>query len=138
MAVYKFLPADRTAMLTALRTAWDNQSGPCTLEFYDGAQPAGPATAVTTQVKLGTLTFSDPLGTETGGVFTADAITQDSAADASGTASWCRLKDGSGAARADFDVTATGGTGAVKLNTVTIVAGGPIQVTAFTITAGGA
>src|SRR5437868_4913311 len=105
MAVIKLLAADRTALAGALKDLWDNQSGPCTLEFYDGTQPAGPATAVSTQVKLGTLTCSDPIGSESAGALTFDTITQDSAADASGTASWARLKDGSGTARGDFDVT---------------------------------
>lgn len=133
----KLLAADRTAMAAALRTAWDAAAGPCTLKFYDGAQPAGPATAVTTQVLLGTLTLSDPLGTEANGDLTLAAITQDNAADASGTAAWCRLVDGAGVARADFDVSNNAGTGAVKLNTVTIVKDGPIAVSSFVVTMGG-
>lgn len=138
MAVMKLLAADRTALATALRDLWDDQSGPCTLEFYDGSMPAGPATAIGIQVLLGTLTCSDPLGSEASGVLTFDTITQDSAADASGTASWARLRDGSGAARADFDVTNTVGTGVIKLNTTTIVIGGPIEVDSFVVTIGGA
>jgi hypothetical protein len=137
MAVMKLLVADRTTLAGDLRALFDDQSGPCTLEFYDGSQPAGPATAVGSQVKLGTLTCSDPLGSAGSGALTFDAITQDSAADASGTATWARLKDGSGVARADFDVSNGAGTGAIKLNTTTIVIGGPIEVTSFVITMGG-
>lgn len=138
MAVIKLLEADRTSLAGSLKTLWDNQVGPCTLEFYDGSQPTGPATAVGSQVKLGTLTCSDPMGSEATGALTFGAITQDSAADASGTATWCRLKDGAGVARADFDVTNGAGTGVVKLNTTTIVIGGPITVTSFVVTIGGA
>lgn len=138
MAIYKFLAADRTAMAATLRTQWDNQVGPCTLEFYDGAMPAAIADAVTTQVLLGTLIASDPLGTEANGVLTFSAVSQDNAADNSGTAAWARLKDGSGAPRALFDVTNTAGTGAIKINTVNIVAGGPILLNTLTITMGGA
>lgn len=138
MAVMKLLVADRTSLASYLATIFDDQSGPCTLEVYDGSQPAGPATAVGAQVKLGTLTCSDPIGTGGSGALTFGAITQDSAADASGTATWCRLKDGGGTARADFDVSNGAGTGVLKLNTVTIVIGGPIAVTSFVITIGGA
>ena len=138
MAVMKLLAAVRTALATALLTAFDVGDGPCELKIYDGAQPAGPATAVTTQVLLGTLTCSDPIGSAAAGALTFGSVTQDSAADASGTASWARLLDGDGNALADFDVTVTAGSGVVKLNTVTIVAGGPIAVTSFVITIGGA
>lgn len=138
MAVVKLLEADRTALAAALKDLWDNDSGPCTIEFYDGSMPAGPATAVGAQVKLGTLTCSDPIGSEATGALTFGAITQDSLADASGTAAWARLKDGGGDARADFDVSNNAGTGVIKLNTTTIVAGGPIAVTSFVITMGGA
>lgn len=138
MAVMKLLEADRTAIATKVRELFDDQVGACTLEFYDGSMPAGPATAVGAQVKLGTLIASDPLGTEAAGALTFDPLTQDNAADASGTATWARLKDGSGAARADFDVTGLAGTGVIKLNTTTIVEGGPIAVTSFVITIGGA
>lgn len=135
--IIKLLEADRSALATALLAQWDAASGPCTVEVYDGAQPAGPATAVTTQIKLGTLTCSDPLGSVATGVLTFGTITQDAAADASGTAAWGRLKDGAGVARFDFDVTDTAGVGVLKLNTVSIVALGPIQVSSFTFTIGG-
>jgi hypothetical protein len=136
--IIKLLEADRTALAAALRGLWDDGAGPCTLEFYDGAIVAGPATAVTTQVKLGTLTCSDPIGSEAAGALTFGAITQDSAADASGGATWVRLVDAAGVARAVFDVTNAAGNGVVKLNTVTIVAGGPILISSFVVTMGGA
>lgn len=141
MATIRLLAADRTAMATALRTAFDNATatGPCTIKFYTGAMPAnGPSDAVTTQTLLGTTTCAQPLGSEAGGVLTFGTITQDSAADATGTAAWARLVDGNGVARADFDVSDNAGTGIVKVNTVTFVAGGPIQITSFTLTMGGA
>jgi hypothetical protein len=140
MAVVKLLAADRTAMATALRTAWDTAvaGGPCTLLFYTGAQPAGPNVAVGAQVKLGTLTCSEPLGSEAAGALTFDTITQDAAADAGGVATWARLVDPDGVARADFDVGDGASTAVIKLNTTTIVAGGPISVTSFVITMPGA
>lgn len=137
MAVMKLVVGLRSAIAQLIVDAIDAGTDAGIIEFYDGAQPAGPATAVTTQVLLGTLTCSDPAADVAAGVITFAAVTQDSAADASGTASWARVKDSSGAAVADFDVTNEAGTGAIKVNTVTIYAGGPIQMTSFTITIGG-
>ena len=120
----------------ALIARIDTGSGSALLEFYDGTQPATPDTAVTTQVKLGTLTCSDPCGTQADGLLTFSAITQDSAADATGTATWARLKNPAGNAVVDFDVTNSVGTGAIKLNTVSIVTGGPILMTSLTVQVG--
>lgn len=138
MAVMKLATSVRSSLAQALIAAFDRGAGACTLKFYDGAQPAGPGTAVGTQVLLGTVTASDPIATESNGVVTFAVMTQDNAADASGTVTWARLFDGDGVAVADFDVTGTAGTGAIKMNTVTIVAGGPIRVDSFVITIGGA
>lgn len=138
MAVMKLDPSVRSAMALALIAAFDGGSGACTLRFYTGAQPAGPATAITTQVLLGTLTCSDPIATQSNGVVTLSAIVQDNSADADGTATWARLVDGDGVARGDFDVTNLGGSGVIKLNTTTIKEGGPIRVESFTFTIGGA
>lgn len=138
MAIIKLSTATRTAMANAIIAQIDADSGAATLKFYTGTQPAGPGTAITDQVLLGTLTCSDPAATASAGVITFDAITQDSAADDSGTATWARLADNSGDAVADFDVTNNAGFGAIKLNTTTVVAGGPIAITSFTITMPGA
>lgn len=138
MAVFKLSAAVRGAMANAVISAIDAGSGPAVLKFYTGTMPAGPDTAVSTQTLLGTLTCSDPSATQTGGVITFAAITQDSAADATGTATWARLETSAGTAVCDFDVTDTGGNGSIKLNVVTIVSGGPITMTSLTITMGGA
>ena len=134
MATIKLTTAVRNAMGDAILTALNAGSGAATLDVYTGTQPAGPATAVTDQVLLGTLTFSDPAGSTSGGVITFGAITQETAADATGAAAWVRLRDSTGAAVMDGDVTVTAGTGLLKLNTLSIVAGGPIQVTSGTLT----
>lgn len=134
MATIKLTTAVRNAMGDAILAALNAGSGPATLDVYTGTQPAGPATAVTDQVLLGTLTFSDPAGSTSSGVITFGTITQDTAADATGTAAWVRLRDSTGAAVMDGDATVTAGTGLLKLNTLSIVAGGPIQVTSGTLT----
>lgn len=61
------------------------------LDIYDGTQPATADTAVTTQVLLASLSFGTPaFGAGVAGVATANAITPDSDANATGTASWYR------------------------------------------------
>ena len=62
--------------------------------------------------------------------------TQEASADASGTASFLRIYKGDGTAWADLDVGATGSGATAIINTVTVVAGGPIRINAFTITVG--
>lgn len=133
MTILRLVVALQTECLTPIKTAIDAGSGAGILELYNGTIPGTADTAVTTQTKLGTLTFSDPCGAVAAGVFTASAITQDSSADASGTVSWGRIKDSTGATVCDIDVTSTGGGGLLQLNTVNVVAGGPIIVTAFTL-----
>lgn len=119
---------------TDFLAAIDADAGAGGLKFYTAAQPAGPNTAITSQTLLGTLTLADPAGSVTGRVLTFSAITEDPVADNSGTATWARLLDNSGDAIADFTVGATGSGADIELNTVDIVAGGPIQVTGGTIT----
>ncbi len=103
------------------------------LDIYDGAQPAGPGTAITTQNKLGTLTCSATTAPATsGGVVTFNAITQDGSADATGTAAWYRLKTSGGTAIIDGTIGTAGAD--LNLNTTSIVVGGPIAVTSFTYT----
>jgi hypothetical protein len=135
----KLISSARSAMALALISALDAEVGPCTISFYTGAYPALVSTAVTTQTLLGTLTCSDPVATDNGsGVITFATITQDSAADASGTAAWARIRAGAGGAIMDVDVSSVAaGTGVIQLNTTNIVAGGPIAMTGFTITMGG-
>lgn len=133
MAILRLTVALQTSCITPIMTAIDAGAGAGLIDIYNGAIPATAATAVTTQTKLGTLTFSDPSGSVTSGVFTASSITQDSSADATGTASWARIKDSTGATVGDIDITSTGGGGLLQLNTVNIVAGGPIIVTALTL-----
>lgn len=110
-------------------------TGAGTLEIYTGTQPASADDDVTTQTLLGTLTFSDPCEADvSSGVLTFDTITQDAAADATGTATWARIKDSDGNTVLDLSVGAPGSGAGIEFNTTSIVAGGPINVTSFTIT----
>ena len=60
-------------------------------------------------------------------------MTPSPAADATGTAAWARIADSNGSSVMDIDVSATGGSGALQLNTTNIVIGGPILITSFVI-----
>lgn len=136
--ILRFAPALRGDIADLIISYLDAGAGPAIIEFYTGAIPTALGDALTGQVKLGTLTCSDPAATQTAGVITFGAITQDSAADASGTAAWAYIKDSTGAIVHAVDVTDNAGDGFIKVNTTTVVAGGPIAITSLTITVGGA
>lgn len=106
-----------------------NAGGAATCEVYTGTKPTKPDIAITTQTLLGTCTCSATAGTYANRRFTFNAITQDSAADASGTAVWARFKSGAGTAVLDVDITTTGGGGFMQMNNTAITAGGPISIT---------
>ena len=132
----KFSASLRNARGDAIATAVGSAG---VLRVYDGTRPATVATAVTTQVLLAELTCGSPFApAATGGVLTANSITQDASANNSGTATWFRLFTSGGTAVVDGDVTATGGGGDMTLNTVSIVSGGPVSVTSAVFTEGGA
>ena len=115
-----------------------NSPTPGYIEIRTGTQPADPDT-VATGTLLATLTLSDPAfgaaaDGNPGGVATANAISDDTSADATGTAAWFRAYAGGGTAILDGDVTATSGGGDLELNTVSITAGGTVSITAWTVT----
>jgi len=127
--------ATRNATLDAIKTKMDAGAGPAVMEVYTGTIPTNANTAIGAQVKLGTLTFSDPSApAASGGVLTFSAITQDSSADDTGTIGWARIKDSDG--NTIMDVSAGTGSGVVlQFNTLAVTVGGPISCSAFTITA---
>lgn len=104
-----------------------------TIKIYDGTQPATADTAITTQTLLATLTFSvTAFGAAAAGVITAAAITGDSAADATGTATWARIADSDTNTIFDCDVSTSGAT--INLNSTSIVVGATVDITSLTIT----
>ena len=122
-------------VLTSINDNLNLGSGAATIKLYTGTKPADPDTAITSQTLLGTLTCSDPAGTVSGRTLTFGAVTMDSAADATGTATWARLADSAGVAVIDIDITTTGGGGFGQMNTTSIVIGGPITAPSVVITA---
>lgn len=138
MATINLATAIRNARLQAIATAIDAGTGPGLLHFYDAPKPSAGA-AITTQTLLGSVTFADPCAASIAdGILTFSALTSDSNADADGICAWARATDSAGGWVADFDVTVTGGGGAIQLNSVTVYAGGTISITTRTITDGNA
>jgi len=132
----KLRPTTASTQATALIADIAAGAGNATIAFYTGTPPASPAVAHGSTL-LGTLTCSATPATQSDGTVTFNAITQDSGADASGTAAWARIYDGDGNGVVDLDVSNGAGAGAVKLNTTTIVEGGPIALTSLVIVVGG-
>lgn len=126
--------AARNAAANAIVDLLDGGAGAGTIQIRTGSQPASANDAATGTL-LGTLTLSDPaFGNAATGVATASEITSDSSADATGTAGWFRALDSTGATVLDGSITATGGGGDLTLDSVSIVAGGTIAVTSWTVT----
>ena len=107
------------------------------IEIRTGAQPATADTAATGTL-LGTLPLSatafGAATTASPSIATANAITSDSDADDTGTAGWFRAYTTGDVAVIDGDITTTGvGTGDMLLDNTSIVAGGTIAVSSWTI-----
>lgn len=133
MATLHLSTAARNAAANAIVDLIDAGAGAGFIDIYDGVMPATPQDAVTTQTKLARLTWSDPaFGNASVGTATASSITEDSAADATGTATWARVLDSSGAVVFDCDVGTTGAS--INLNTVSIVVSGAVRLSSCTFT----
>lgn len=105
-----------------------------TLEIYDGSQPSSPDDAPTSQVLLATLTFGTPaFGSGIGGVATANPLTSELDAPATGLASWYRMKKSNG------DPVADGSVGTIDANliltTVSIAQHAEVAIDAVVLTA---
>lgn len=109
------------------------------IRIYDatGGTPPNVGTALGSQVLLAELTCSATFAAgASGGTLTVNSITQDSAANATGTAAFFRVTTSGGTAVIQGTVGTSGAD--LNLNTTSIVTGGPVQITSFTITAGNA
>jgi len=126
--------AARNAAADAVVDLVDAGAGAGVIEIRTGAAPSS-ANDADTGTLLATLTFSDPaFGAASSGQATASSITQDSSADATGTAGHFRVKDSNGNTVFQGSITTTGGGGVMQLVTTSITAGQPVQITSFTYT----
>ncbi len=133
MANFRILESIRNTMLDSLNTSMNAGAGAALIRIYSGTQPANANTALSGNTLLATLTCTDPAAASaSAGTLTFSTITEDSAADATGTASFARIVDSGGTNVVfDCDVGTSGAT--INLNTVSIVTGGPVRITSFTV-----
>lgn len=119
----------RNAMLDAITTA---AGGSALLSIYDGTRPAtgGAATTLLAQLTCNA-TFAP---SASGGVLTLNSITQDSSANATGTATWFRITTSGATFVLDGNVGTSGSD--LNLSSTSIVATQPVSVTSFVITEG--
>lgn len=126
--------ATRNELAQAFQVLLDSGTGPGYLEIRTGPQPA-TADDAPTGIILGTLTFSAlSAPPAVGGTLTFSPIGEDAEADNTGAAAWARAYNGDGDKVFDCDVGESGSGATIELNTVNVVAGGPIRITSFTIT----
>lgn len=104
------------------------------LRIYDGAQPTDADTAIGAQVLLAELRFAATgIATSVNGVLTANAITSDSSANATGTAAWYRCFQSDGTTVICDGSVGTSGAN-LNMNSVAIQSGAEVAVSSFTHT----
>lgn len=105
------------------------------LRIYDGTQPTNADTAIGAQVLLAELRFgATAFAAASNGVAAANAITADSSANATGTASWFRALKSDGTTVIFDGSVGTSGCD-LNLNTVSIVSAAEVAVSSFSYTA---
>lgn len=118
----------RNAMADAITTA---AGASALLRFYSGTRPATAGTVTTLLAELTCNATFAPAAS--GGVLTLNAITTDSSANATGTATWFRIVKSDGTTFVmDGDVGTSGSD--INMNTVSFVSGGPVAETSFVLT----
>jgi hypothetical protein len=126
-----YVAALRNAQLDAITT---QVGASAKIRIYSGTRPATGGTATTLLAELPCSATFAPAASA--GVLTLNAITNDSSADATGTASWFRILTSGNTPIVDGNVGTSGSD--LNLNTTSIVTGGPVAISSFTITAGNA
>lgn len=121
--------AVRNAMLDAIVSAIGSNG---LLRIYDGSRPASGGSATTLLAELA-LSATAAAGASSG-VLTFSSISNDSSANATGTATWFRIVTSGGTFVVDGSVGTSGSD--LNLNTTSIVSGGPVAVSSFVITEG--
>jgi hypothetical protein len=125
--------ARRNEALDAIR---DNFNG-ALMRVYSGTRPTNADTALSGNTLLAELTLNaTAFPAASGGVLTANAITGDTSADNTGTASFVRIFESDGTTPiCDLSVsTVAAGTGEVQFPTLEFTAGVAVNVSSFTIT----
>lgn len=133
-SAFKLGTAARNAAVDGIVDLIDGGAGAGTCGIRTGSPPTNPGDADSGTL-LGTLTFSDPaFGAAASGTATADTISSDTSADNSGDAGHFRVYD------SDSNVIFQGTAGEaadtpdMEFDNKTIVAGGTIAISSFTVT----
>ena len=104
------------------------------LRIYDQSQPATADTAVGAQVLLAELRMNaTAFGAASAGVATANAITADASANATGTATWFRVLKSDGTTTL-WDGSVGTASANLILSSVAITIGAAVSVSSFTYT----
>lgn len=120
----------RNARLDEITAAIDAAATPGKLRIYAGTQPATGA-SVAGNTLLAELTMGDPsFPAASGGSMTANAISADSSANATGTATFARVLDGDDNFVMDLSIDE------LNLNTTSIVINLNVAVLSWVITSG--
>lgn len=119
----------RNAMLDEITAAAGSNA---LLSIYSGTRPATGGATTTLLAQLTCNATFAPAAS--GGVLTLNSITQDSSANATGTATWFRITTSGGTFVLDGDVGTSGSD--LNLSSTSIVATQPVSVTSFVITEG--
>lgn len=124
-----FVASLRNARADQITSAVGNAS---LIRGYDGTRPStgGAATTLLFECTGGTPFAAGA----SGGVLTANSITQDSSANATGTATWFRHATSGGTAIIDGNVGTSGSD--LNLTTTSIVATQPVSITSYVLTEG--
>jgi len=131
---FKISTAARNVACDAIVDLLDAGAGAATCAIRSGVPPTNVADADSGTL-LGTLTFSDPaFGAASTGTATASAITSDTNADASGDAGHFRVKDSDGLTIFQGTAGEAADTPDMTFDEKSIVAGGTIAITSFTVT----
>lgn len=115
----------------------DAGAGAGKVRIYDGTQPADVDTAVTSQTLLAELPMSDPafaaaVDGAPGGDATAGSITDDTSANATGTASWFRAVDSNNVAV--IDGSAGTSNADLILDSTSITSGQTVKINSWVLT----
>jgi|SRR6478609_3752000 len=103
--------------------------------IYDSTQPTDADTALGAQVLLADLTLNaTAFAAAASASKSANSITQDSSADASGTATWATLVASSRATTGTMDMSAGTATVNLVLNSAAISSGAAVSCSSLTIT----
>lgn len=124
---YTYSAAAKVAAHTAFRDLIDSHATlPGVIQVRDAADAL-----------LGTVTLADPCGTVNGttGQVTFSPMTRDESADVGGTIAYVEICDGAGAVHLALPAEAgtTPVSGKAVFNVLTVVAGGPIELSSVTV-----